>query len=618
MSDSIEQSIFNALCYYSNVHRGNGYNSRITTELFEEARNVVLDFAGKKRESYGVLFCSPLLLNCIEQNIPEGSFTCISGESGLNLGVSALILKKDKIRHLKTVLSGGGTARLISPDWVVWARGSEKLEAGTPPVINILIFVISLLQQRQRKKIKQTESDSTAYEILYNDGLNGISGKELYDKLSGLKVGNGITVPTVEGEKPFINLDYAASTPTFMPVWNAWKMALMQKESVQHDLVNETRIICGDFCNAPSDEFEIFFTANTTESLNIAARNIPFPASAGQAVVLTTMLEHTSNDLPWRLSGAKVIRTGINKEGLINLQEMEDLLKSYNRDTNFPGERINIVSISGASNVLGIFNPIEAISEIVHRYGAVLVVDAAQMAAHSAISMKGRGIDCISFSAHKVYAPFGTGVLIARKGLINENKEIEDLRSSEIKNAAGIAALGKALVLLKRIGMDQILKEEQDLTARLLEEMAEIRRVTVYGIKDNASPAFSLKGSVIPFTVDGLMADQVAKELAAAGIGIRSGCHCAHILVKHILGVGPNLARFQRVIVTLFPKLKLPGVARISFGIGTTRQEVEVFLNALRRLASEPRNLQYKKFSVPMKTFVSKVTEDILSTASSL
>jgi selenocysteine lyase/cysteine desulfurase len=450
-------------------------------------------------------------------------------------------------------------------------------------------------------------------EILYNDELNGITGKELYDKLSALKIGNGILVPTPEGDRPFVNLDYAASTPAFMPVWNAWKQALVQNESVQHDLIHETRKICCDFCEAPADEFDIFFTANTTESLNIVARNITRNTQAGHAVVLTTILEHTSNDLPWRLSGAKVIRAGINKEGLIDLQEMEALLRSYNLNNEFPGERINVVSISGASNVLGVFNPIEAIGQIVHRYGAVLVVDAAQLAAHSAISMKEKGIDCLSFSAHKVYAPFGCGVLIIRKGLLNENNEIENLRSAEIKNAAGIAALGKALVLLKRIGLDQIFKEEQELTAWLLKEMAEIKKVTVYGIKDSTSPAFPLKGSVIPFSVDGIMADQVARELASSGIGIRSGCHCAHILVKHILGVGPGLARFQRVLVTLFPRLKLPGVARISFGIGTTRHEAEVFLNALRRMASAPRNLQYKKFTAQMNSFVAKTREDILN-----
>ena len=125
--------------------------------------------------------------------------------------------------------------------------------------------------------------------------------------------------------------------------------------------------------------------------------------------------------------------------------------------------------MSGASNVLGVFNDLAEIGRIVHRYGARLLVDAAQLVAHRKVAMESSGIDYLAFSAHKAYAPFGTGVLVARKGLLSFSPaEMERIRSSGEENVGGIAALGKALVLLQRIGLDVIQEEEQALTARAL------------------------------------------------------------------------------------------------------------------------------------------------------
>ena len=154
------------------------------------------------------------------------------------------------------------------------------------------------------------------------------------------------------------------------------------------------------------------------------------------------------------------------------------------------------------------------------------------------------------------------------------------------ENAGGIAALGKALLLLQRVGFEVILAEEQALTGRLLLGLAKIPGLTIFGIKDPGSPAFNRKAGVIAFSMKGIMPDRVAAELSLrSGIGVRYGCHCAHLLVKHLLGVGHGLERFQRMLLTLFPNINLPGVARVSLGIGNTAEEVDLLLETLNRIA---------------------------------
>ena len=201
------------------------------------------------------------------------------------------------------------------------------------------------------------------------------------------------------------------------------------------------------------------------------------------------------------------------------------------------------------------------------------------------------GIDYLAFSAHKAYAPFGTGVLVARKGLLDFSPaEIEPIKASGEENVWGIAALGKALVLLQRAGLERICEEEQALTARTLRGMAQIRGLTIFGIKNPDSPGFAQKGGVIVFNVKGAMANVVAKELAMRGIGVRYGCHCAHLLVKSLVKISPTLERFQGMFVTLFPKLRLPGLTRVSLGIGNNTEDIDTLIRVLGNIARQPRS----------------------------
>jgi selenocysteine lyase/cysteine desulfurase len=239
-----------------------------------------------------------------------------------------------------------------------------------------------------------------------------------------------------------------------MPVWDIVRHTWRQPGQVQQAVIQEVRSICAGFLGAPLNAYDLIFTSNTTEAINLVAGSLSCESEEGiESVLLNTLLEHSSNDLPWRnIPGFSLVRLSVDNEGFVDMDELDRILCTYNQKGQYSNKRIKLVAVSGASNVLGSFNDLAAISRITHQYGARLLVDAAQLVAHRRVDMDSWGIDYLAFSAHKVYAPFGCGVLLAKKGLLNFNSaEMEVIRSSGEENAGGIAALGKALVLLQRM-----------------------------------------------------------------------------------------------------------------------------------------------------------------------
>jgi selenocysteine lyase/cysteine desulfurase len=245
------------------------------------------------------------------------------------------------------------------------------------------------------------------------------AGRDLLHALRQLTlIGRGGRVPTQAGERPFINLDNAASTPTFEPVWTAACQAWRQPTDARHAIVEAVAPIVSDVVGAPTAAYDVIFTANTTEAINLLAESMNRQAAPGvEPVVVNTLLEHNSNELPWRrVGGASPLRLGMDAEGFVDAAELETLLRTYNERAEHGAKRIMLVAVTGASNVLGVCNDLAAIGQLAHRYGARLLVDGAQLVAHRRVAMDASGIDYLAFSAHKAYAPFGTGVLVARKG----------------------------------------------------------------------------------------------------------------------------------------------------------------------------------------------------------
>jgi len=591
----LERSIHSALETYSNVHRGSGHNSLVSTHLYEQARSIVLEYLGLNKTRYTVIFCTSRRAEALKSQLKPDSYLILSAmDTGLPLGVTALAVKRKALPKGPPFQTGGGTAKLVSKEWEIWAGIPDRFEAGTPAIINVIAFARALRMIQQSGKdifLDPSAEKMNADEILYHDELEGFAGKELMDRLRSTLIGRGTPVPTMEGIKPFTNLDNSASTPTFTPVWNAFRHTLHQSEKSRQEIIRETRVICEKSLNAPPSGYDVIFTSNATEAINLVAESLSRKSDEEtDPVLINTLLEHSSNDLPWRmLSKYSLIRLYVDDEGFMDLKELEKLLAEYNQNELHGKKRIRLVAVSGASNVLGVCNSLEEISRIVHLYGASLLVDAAQLIAHRKVDMASCGIDYLAFSAHKVYAPFGCGVLVARKGLLGFNREeLELIRLSGEENAGGIAALGKSLLLLQRIGMDLIHQEEQALTRYMLQGLAGIPGIRIFGIKDPNSPQFGQKIGVVVFTLGNMLSNRTATKLALqSGIGVRYGCHCAHIIIKRLLKLPPALESFQKLIQTLFPKLRLPGVVRVSLSLANTEEDVDTLIRALRKIAGK-------------------------------
>jgi selenocysteine lyase/cysteine desulfurase len=617
--EMLEQGVYAALETYSNVHRGSGQYSTVTTHLYEKARGIILDILKLDKRKYVVIFCTPDRANMLISKLKHGSFHCLSSaDINLPLGVRAIAIARRSLPMGIPFHKGGGTARLVSRDWVLWSGAPGKFEAGTPSIINVIAFTRALIlihSHNNKAFFADKQEKLPVSDVLNDDQTDNYSGIELLEKLKETFIGRGIPVPTSEGLKPYINLDNAASTPSPLPVWNTVCRIWRQPEDIYGEIADKVKTICADILGVSQENYKIIFTSNTTESINLAAENIQANSEKEiEPVIINTIIEHNSNDLPWRfIPGCSMIRLEADSEGFLDTTELERILDEYNNRHLHGKKRIKLMAVSGGSNVLGVFNNIDEISRIAHKYDALLLVDAAQVVAHRTIEMEKSGIDILAFSAHKAYAPFGTGILAIRKNLITLSDErMTEICSSGEENVTGIAALGKALTLLQRIGIDNITCEEQKLTAQALKGLSEIEGLTIYGIKDPDSPSFRHKGGVILVNMKGLMANGLSKQLAElGGIGTRSGCHCAHILIKRLVKIGPKLEKFQKIMVTTFPGIKLPGLLRISLGIENSKEDINELLIALEKIARKDKTSGYKHLRHEMNNFIKAVEHKV-------
>lgn len=421
-------------------------------------------------------------------------------------------------------------------------------------------------------------------------------------------VGMDQRVPVLGGEmRRYVNLDNGASTPPlvevqealerFLPWYSSVHRGAGLKSQVATERLEEARLTVLRFVGANPATHTALFGANTTEALNRLASLYPF--EPGDVVLLTGM-EHHANDLPWR-ARAEVSYVGVTSRGELDLADLEAKLKAY-------GGRVRLVSMSGASNVTGFVNPIHHIARLVHAHGAQLVVDAAQLAPHRPIAMQqpdpAAAIDFLALSGHKLYAPYGGGALIAPLDFVNTavpdrwgggavtvvgHGELHlttgpDRLEPGSPNTLGIVALAAAMEALMARGMAFIDAHERHLTTYALERLRQVEGIQLFGSDDPARTADRV--GVIPFNLGELPHGLVAAILAQEwGIGVRSGCFCAHPYVTHLLGVrGEAYARFRdRALAG--DRTEIPGMVRVSFGCYTTAADVDLLAEALERIA---------------------------------
>lgn len=357
-----------------------------------------------------------------------------------------------------------------------------------------------------------------------------------------------------------------------------------------------------DFVQADPAIYTSFFVGSgATGGLNRVARTLRAKRPE-RDVVITSIMEHHSNDLPHRKHFRKVIhvpaKVAAHALGCVDLRRVEEALQQY-------GERVNYVAITGVSNVTGIINPIQEVAKLAHRHGALVVVDAAQMAAHVPIAMTRDDLDILAFSGHKIYAPGSPGVVVARQDVFTgiEPDEVgggmvdmvyldrytvspyfphrEEAGTPNISGAIGLAA---ALYALQQVGMDFLAAEENELITYALQRLATVPDILIYGETDTVQ---CQRAGAISFNLKGLHHAFTAAVLNDYfNISVRNQCFCAHPYVREMvrrsLAEDGNLSDAELEVLAEMHK----GMVRASFGIYNTRQDVDALAAALHDIST--------------------------------
>lgn len=308
------------------------------------------------------------------------------------------------------------------------------------------------------------------------------------------------------------------------------------------DRYEEARECVAKFIHAASAK-EIIFTRNATESLNLVAYSYGLSHLREGDEIVVSILEHHSNQLPWRMvaekTGAVVKYLECDRQGYISDADVQATFS----------EKTKLVAVTQVSNVLGIRTPIEKIVALARKSGAVVVLDAAQSTPHMEVDVQKLGVDFLAFSGHKLMAPMGIGVLYGRKKLLSEmppfltgGEMIQTVTRDKVVyaelphkfeagtvNGAGAWALAAAIRYLQEVGYEQIQKQELLLTTQLMDGLKKVPHVQVQGSPDPKEHC-----GIVSFTIDGVHPHDVSSILDADGIAVRAGHHCAQPLMQQI------------------------------------------------------------------------------------
>ena len=301
----------------------------------------------------------------------------------------------------------------------------------------------------------------------------------------------------------------------------------------------DSRKKIANFIGAHSEK-EIIFTSGATESLNLLAYSLSSDLGPEDEILISEM-EHHSNIIPWqqlaKRTGAKIQYIPITTDGELDLSEVNSLFNSNTK----------IVSITHVSNVLGTINPIKKISSMAHQYGAVLIIDGAQGAAHKKINVKDLGCDFYAFSGHKMLGPTGSGVLWGKLNLLDHMEpfmsggemidkvtmtsatwnEVPYKFEAGTPNFIQAIGLGAAVEYLESIGMDQITDHEKELTSYALNKLQTISNIKIHGSASN-------RIGVVSFNIENIHPHDLAQFLNEYNIALRVGHHCAQPLLSKL------------------------------------------------------------------------------------
>ncbi len=402
-----------------------------------------------------------------------------------------------------------------------------------------------------------------------------------------------------------VNFDNAATTPSFVAVekeihdFLPWYSSIHRgrgyKSVLSTEVYESGRNVIKRFVNADSNKDVVIYTKNTTDAINMLACTLSQQKDKKDTVI-STWMEHAANDLPWR-DKFNVEYVETDQYGRLIPEDLENKLKRNQG-------RVKLVTVTGAANVTGYLNDIHELARMAHKYDAPVHIDGAQYVPHVPMDMKPFGsddhIDFLSFSAHKMYAPFGSGVLIGPKAffecgepyckggsaiqLVTHDNIIweEPPAKSEAgtPNLIGVVALIAAVNELNRIGMNNAYNHEKTLLNYIYPRISNIP-----GIKLYSHPEMQKSIGVVAFNMEGVHHSLMSAILSyEAGIAVRNGFFCAHPYCERLLGYSAEEIQAIAGEHRLFP-----GIVRVSFGLYNNFNEIDGFIDFLQHLASNKK-----------------------------
>jgi selenocysteine lyase/cysteine desulfurase len=400
-------------------------------------------------------------------------------------------------------------------------------------------------------------------------------------------VGSDLDVPLVTGGSVrYVNLDYAASSPALravadritelLPLYSSVHRGAGYASAVCTSAYEGARTALASFTGARQDDV-VIFTRNTTDALNLLATAVPGP-------VVHLDIEHHANLLPWQAHGA---RTGGARAVGVRETLAETLEAVGDELARTPAA---LLAVTGASNVTGECLPLAELAELAHAYGARIAVDGAQLVPHRRVDLAASGIDYLAFSGHKIYAPFGAGVLVGRSdwldaappylaggGAVRQVRlNATDWATAPARheggtpNVIGAVALAAACRFVDSLPVGAVEAHERFLMDRLLAGLSRIDEVRTLRLWSGEVDRIG----VVTFTVDGWPARHVAQYLSAEhGVGVRDGRFCAHPLLNRLTPDG--------------------AAVRASLGLGSRAADVDRLVDALTGLRADGPSWTY-------------------------